>query len=285
MKLKKIASVLLSCAVAGMVFTGCGETPNAQNSAAADLKVGMIKNLNASENLYDDIIKQAEELGGRKVTNHKYSFYDSLTLLQMGVESGSIDEVSTYKNVANYLMAKNPNKFEIAPKHDYLKLSDNFAFAMRETDTELKNSVSAAIEAMQNDGTLENLTKTYITDLKLDEDPPAVAFETFDGAETLKIGVTGDLPPLDLILADGTPAGFNTALISELGKRLQKNIEIVQIDSASRAAALQSGKIDIAFWAIIPADTNLSGDVDKPQGVELSAPYFQDEIVHLELKK
>lgn len=284
MKLKKIASVLLSCAVAGMVFTGCGETPNAQNSAAADLKVGMIKNLNASENLYDDIIKQAKERAAIKITNHKYSFYDSLTLLQMGVESGSIDEVSTYKNVANYLMAKNPN-FEFAPKHEYLKLSDNFAFAMRETDTELKNSVNAAIEAMQNDGTLENLTKTYITDLKADADPPAVAFENFDGAETLKIGVTGDLPPLDLILADGTPAGFNTALISELGKRLQKNIEIVQIDSASRAAALQSGKIDISFWAIIPTDTNLPADMDKPQGVELSAPYFKDDIVHIELKK
>ena len=284
MKLKKIASVLLSCAFAGMVFAGCGEIHDAQNPSPPDLKVGMIKNLNASENLYDNIIKQAEERAAVKITNHNYTFYDSLTLLQMGIESGSIDEVSTYKNVANYLIAKNP-KFEIAPKHEYLKLSDNFAFAMRETDTELKNSVNAAIEAMQNDGTLENLTKTYITDLKADTDPPAVAFETFDGAETLKIGVTGDLPPLDLILADGTPAGFNTALISELGKRLQKNIEIVQIDSASRAAALQSGKIDISFWAIIPTDTNLPTDMDKPQGVELSAPYFKDDIVHIDLKK
>ncbi len=282
--MKKILTLILTALMA-VGFTGCGENNNAQNSLPPDLKVGIIKNLNASENLYDDMIKKAEELGGRKVTNHKYSFYDSLTLLQMGIESGSLDEISTYKNVANYLMAKNPNKFEFAPNHDYLKLSDKFAFAMRETDTELKNSVSAAVEAMQNDGTLENLTKTYITDLKPDEDPPAVAFENFDGADTLKVGITGDLPPMDLILADGTPAGFNTALLSEIGKRLQKNIEIVQIDSASRAAALQSGKIDISFWAIIPTDTNLPADMDKPQGVELSAPYFQDDIVHIDLKK
>ena len=284
MKLKKFASLLLSCAIAGSLFAGCGGDTSPAAKDSQEIKVGRIKSLNASEDLYDEIAKKVYERANIKLSNQQTIFYDNLSTLQMGLESGSVQEVSIYKCVADYLVAKNP-KFEIASSTNRIKLEDNFAFAMRAEDTDLKNSVSAAVEAMQNDGTLANLTKTYISDLKKDEDPPAVAFETFAGADTIKIGVTGDLPPLDFISADGKPAGFNTALLAELGKRLQKNIEVIDIDSAARASALSAGTIDISFWAIIPTSEDMPVDIDKPQGVELSAPYFKDEITHIDLKK
>ena len=98
--------------------------------------------------------------------------------------------------------------------------------------------------------------------------------------------MTGDLPPLDFVNTDGTPAGFNTALLAEIAKRLGKNIAVVQIDSGARAAALSSEQIDVIFWATVPLDdTLIPADVDKPEGVELSAPYFEDSVEHLQLKK
>lgn len=284
MKLKKIASVLLSCVVAGTIFTGCGENPTPHNDVPTSVKIGMIKNLNASESLYNDTLKKISERTNVNLTSHEYTFYDSLTLLQMGLESGSVNEASTYQCVAKYLMARNP-EFKIAPDHTHLKLADSFAFAMRADDTSLKDSVNAAITLMREDGTLDNLIKTYITDLNYQEDPPAVAFEHYDGADTIRVAVTGDLPPLDFVSADGKPAGFNTALLSELGKRLHKNIEVIDIDSAARAASLQSGKVDIAFWAIVPTGEDFPLDIDKPQGVELSAPYFRDDIIHISYQK
>lgn len=283
MNLKKITGILATCVMAGALFTGCGggDTP-AQNSG--DIKIGMIKHLNATETMMDELIKKAEEEANIKLSTHVTTFYDSLPLLQMGLESGSVDEASTYQCVANYLIARNP-QVEIAAGHNAAHLSDNFAFAMRAADTELKQQIDNAIAVMKSDGTLDNLTKTYITDLTGAEDPPAVAIEKFDGAEPLKIGVTGDLPPLDLVLANGEVAGFNTAMLAELGKRLHRNIEVVQIDSASRAAALTSNQIDVAFWAIVPAGDNMPMDIDKPEGTEVSTPYFRDEIVHIQLKK
>ena len=283
MKLKKFASLLLSCAIAGSLFAGCGgDSSTAQNSQ--EIKVGRIKSLNASEDLYDKVVAKVQERANIKISNYKTTFYDNLSTLQMGLESGSVQEASVYKCVADYMIAQNP-KLELAANNLPVKLEDNFAFAMRTEDTALKDSVNAAVEAMQNDGTLENLTKTYITDLNKNENPPAVAFETFAGADTIKIGVTGDLPPLDFVSADGKPAGFNTALLAELGKRLQKNIEVIDIDSGARATALIAGTIDISFWAISPTNEDTPVDIDKPQGVELSAPYFKDEIIHIDLKK
>lgn len=277
MKLKKLAGALVACAFAGTIFAGCG----GNSTPEPEIEIGMIKTLNVSEKLYEETIEKLEaELSDGKLIDHRYNFYDSLTLLEMGLESGSIKEASTYDCVGKYLMAHN-SAFEVLPEHNPLKLADNFVFAMRANDSALMTSVNEALSSMKTAGILDDLAKTYITDLKADEEPPAVAFEVFAGADTIKVGVTGDLPPLDLILPDGKAAGFNTALLSELGKHLQKNIELVQIDSASRAAALTSGKIDIAFWAILPVNKDVPPDIDKPNGIELSEPYFTDEIVHV----
>ena len=56
------------------------------------------------------------------------------------------------------------------------------------------------------------------------------------------------LPPMDYVSEDGTPAGFNTAILAELGKRMNKNFELVQVDSLGWAPALTSGKVDLVFW-------------------------------------
>ena len=74
-------------------------------------------------------------------------------------------------------------------------------------------------------------------------------------------------------------------MLAEIAKRLNRNIEIVQIDSGARAAALSSGQIDVIFWAVVPNGDNMPADIDKPDGVEFTVPYFKDDIAHLNLKK
>ena len=96
--------------------------------------------------------------------------------------------------------------------------------------------------------------------------------------------MTGDLPPLDYVSADNKPAGFNTAVLSEIGNRILKNIELINIDSGSRAAALASKQVDVVFWAIVPVSEIIPSDSDKPNGVILTEPYFKDKIVHVTFK-
>ena len=282
MKLKKFAGVLLSCLIAGTIFTGCGETPQTQSE---DIKMGLLRTLNADESTYNSMMAKFEENADIKLQHHQVIFYGDFQTLQLDLAAGKIDEISIYKCAADYLMAMNP-QIEIAKNHaGKKKIIDNIAFALRAEDTELKDAVNAAVDAMKDDGTLNNLIKNYITNFKTSGALPAVAFENFDGADTVKVGVTGDLPPMDLILDDDTPAGFNIAILSEIGKRLQKNIEVVQISTAERAKALISKKIDISFWAIIPTNEAVPLDINKPQGIELSTPYFTDDVVHIDLKK
>ena len=86
--------------------------------------------------------------------------------------------------------------------------------------------------------------------------------------------VTGDLPPLDYIGADGIPAGFNTAVLAEIGRRLGVNIELVSMQAGSRTLALTSNTADAVFWYMeTPGATD-----DLPEELLFSDPYFSWDI-------
>ena len=121
-----------------------------------------------------------------------------------------------------------------------------------------------------------------LIDLTHDQTPKVVTLPTFYGAETIKIGVTGDLPLLDYIRPDGVPAGFNTAILAEISNRIKKNFVLVQVDSGARVTALSSEKVDVIFWAVVSEDKRI-GDIDRPEGMIFTKPYFSDEIVHVRL--
>lgn len=275
---------LAAMCAAALLMVGCGGEKVADKPSGDVVKLGVLTHLNSTEESFGETLSNIEEETGSKAPKHLPKFYDSLKLMQLGIESGDIEAISTYKSVADYLVANN-NKFEIV-KHDALnKLEDSFCFAVRKDETQLKDDLNKTIGEMKSDGTLDELINDYITNVDKGETPPKVEIPKFEGAETIKVGVTGDLPPLDLILADNSPAGFNTAMLAEIAKRLGRNIEIVQIETGSRSAALTSKLIDVVFWVIVPLGNNkIPIDIDKPEGLELSNPYFQDNVALIKLK-
>ncbi|MBR3747172.1 MAG: transporter substrate-binding domain-containing protein, partial [Selenomonadaceae bacterium] len=233
MKLKKVAKLLLSCVLAGALFSGCGGGQQGGDDkpahGEAPIKLGMITHLNATETRMADILKMVQEESGIPVSKYNITYYENLNNLQMGLESGSVDEVSLYKCVADFALATN-DKFEVVKNDNLKNLADSFCFAVRKEDSALKDDLNKVIDE-------------YITKVDKKQVPPKIEIPMTEGAQTIKVGVTGDLPPLDFVNTDGTPAGFNTALLAEIGKRLGKNIEIVDIDSGARASALSSKQI------------------------------------------
>ena len=272
------------CAAA-LLMTGCGgDNASAPAQDTDKTKIGVITHLNASEIEYNNLMNKLDKsYRPSEASPAEYKYFDKMNDMQMAPDAKQIDMLSTYQNVANYMIQRN-EKFETLPAER--SLSDSFCFAVREGDKMLQRELNKAIKAMVNDGTLVNLSKKYITDLQDGAEPPAVPIAHIDGADTIKVAVTGDLPPFDMILADGTPAGFSTAVLAELSRRINKNIELVSVDSAARASILSSNGADVVFWVSVPKDTALiPAKIDQPEGVVLSDPYYQDTIAHIGLKK
>lgn len=282
--MKKFFAVI--CA-ACLLITGCGgsDKPSEPANDGGKATIGVITHLNASEIEYNDYMKKLEKTYRPSKANlsAEYKYFDKMNDMQLALESGQIDLLSTYQKVAEYMLQRSDNK-EILDSERHLE--DSFCFALRKGDTMLKNDLNKAIKEMITDGMLSNLTKQYITELKNGAEPPAVPITHIDGAETIKVAVTGDLPPFDLILADGTPAGFSTAVLSEISRRINKNIELINIDSNARASILTSKGADVVFWVAVPKDSTLiPADIDQPAGIAVSDPYYHDLITHVGLKK
>ena len=283
--MKKLFALLMTFAL--ILVTGCGSDSGGDKKSSDNepLKLGTIRYLNVTETLLDSYFEKAASRMNQTSSMRapKHVFFDNMNSMLAALQSGQIDALSTYECVGNYLTQQN-SSFEFVTK-GVPKISDGFCCAMLDDNADLKKEFDDAIAKLTADDTLKKLAKTYITDANY-SDLPAVDMPRFDGADTIKVAVTGDLPPLDFVRADGKAAGFNTAVLSAISQQLGKNFELVNIDSGARAAALASGEVDVVFWVALPHDeTVVPADFDKPEGVIVTAPYFTDEIVHVQLKK
>ena len=175
----------------------------------------------------------------------------------MGLTSGEVVALSVPDCTARYLCAANdqvqqvvlyhPEKAEGFARDMVDVLCNGYSFMMLEENSDLRDQFDQVIAEMKEDGTLEELIKRHITDVAESGETETVEFEEFDG-DPIRVAVTGSLPPMDYVAEDGSFAGFNTAILAEIGKRLGKNIELVQVDSVGRALALAQGNVDAVFW-------------------------------------
>ena len=209
-------------------------------------------------------------------------FYDSLLAMQMALRASQIDEIVLPEPVVMYLMANNPNEYEI--QFSLNMMPSTISFGFKAGNTALKKDFDEAIKAMKKDGTLMTIQERFITNVGAG-DPEEVKFTEFKGSKPIKVAVTGDLPPIDYIAADGRATGYNTAILAEIGKRLKRNVRVISVDAGGRSAALASERADVVFWyrntegikTPKKLGKNLKGVmVDSPvNGVILSEPYYE----------
>ncbi len=97
----------------------------------------MITRLNTDEKSMGDTLDKVAESFGVKDIKHLPKFYDNLKTMQLAVEAGEIEQISTFQSVANYLIASN-DKYELVENKNLEKINYVFCFAVRKEDTALK---------------------------------------------------------------------------------------------------------------------------------------------------
>ena len=241
--------------------------------------VGVLTMLNLTENEMLQY-RDAEAIAGKVLTDEGYFqmdpdrkpkkmdnqlhteiiFYDSLDAMLMALNARDIDELSVYYKTGQYLCATNDNLELLYTINADVEnkafaelvltgnMSNDFAFLMMDDKEALRDEFNNAIGDMKADGTMDKLINEQIEALVNGTEVKPVTMPVIEDTETVKVAVTGALPPMDYVAADGTPAGFNTAVLAEISQRIGKNIELVVVDSIGRATALSSGTVDAVFW-------------------------------------
>ncbi len=216
----------------------------------------------------------------------------------MALNAGDIGSMEIYQSVGRYLCATNDN-LRLGMCYDLSKarnafaqrvfstiLGNDFAFLMLEENAELRDQFSEAIAFMKADGTLDRLVQEQIEAVIAGGEAEPITMPVADGARTIRVAVTGSLPPMDYVAADGTPAGFNTAVLAEIASRTGLNIDLVVVDSIGRAAALASGTVDAVFWTRTSAEDAriraMSEAEFQTEKAEMEAAQTEEENVVIE---
>ncbi len=187
------------------------------------------------------------------------------------LRKGEIDAFPIAQFVAGYLLERNKD-FKAIPVVDAV-IEAQAVMAVRSDNIQLKASLDSAILILKENGTIAALEEEWITNLPANREPSFTDIPKYEGAPTYNVGVAGDLPPLDYIAANGVPAGFNAALLSEIAKILNINFEFVFVETQERFTALAAKKIDIVFCHF--HSTNTSFDELKDDSWVGTHPYFK----------
>jgi polar amino acid transport system substrate-binding protein len=81
------------------------------------------------------------------------------------------------------------------------------------------------------------------------------------------VGTSADYPPFESVDENGNFVGFDVALIEEIGRRLDLEIEIQDMPFDSLIAAVQEGKLDLAISAF-------NYDEERDRSVDFTEPYY-----------
>lgn len=277
MKLKLKEKIL--CAVLALILIS--------SPAVAEVKVGFLAKLNMTQDEFRSlVISERKKTGWHLMSlkhddGEKFYFFDSLAEMIMALNAGKIDEAVFPKIVGDYVLNVVPD-LTIASVTHVRTMALTFGFYDSEKGRSLQKEFTDALISLKKNGTLLDILKKYITEPVTDNPKgDKIQFEHFNG-KTVRVAVTGDLPPIDYVAEDGTPAGFSIAVLAEIGKILRKNIEVIDIDAGARTTALVSGRIDAVFWYETVKNSDIQ--IDVPGNVLLSEPYY-DWNMFLYLKK
>lgn len=213
-----------------------------------------------------------------------FKYYDSMTAMMLALNSGEIDEIDVSRSVGEYMTAVNPDYY-ISCVMRSGPVNYSFGFLSGDKGLALRDKFDEAVRSLMVSGRFAELQEDYIYDADFSSIAP-VKFSKFDGAETIKVAITGDLPPIDYVDAGGNAAGFNTAILAEIGRTLGLNIELVNIGHSAKTAALTSGRVDVVFWYMYISRRDGAVQLEIPEKVILSNPYYMTDIyVHVRKKK
>jgi len=262
---KQIRIISILIALTLLLFTsGCGAKDNAgavltPNSTTDDLRGKVLASFGTPipEDEFQALMN--EKIGGELKDLLVVPSPAEMALL---IENGQADAGATHVYNAKYITTRNPEL-------TYFTGTEMECSMVFKRGSGLKAPIDQALEELKQAGVLDALIDTWLSDEAMKQDPVPEELTVIPDAETIRVGISGTLAPMDYATADGKPGGFNVALFGEISKILGKNVEFITIDPDAKFMALSSDTIDLFFW-------NFYGYFIS-EDYEISEPYLSDQ--------
>ena len=254
---KWIISLLLALCLVPSAFA---QEATPQDVVTADTRLGILMDMLpklAGTSVREGDLKAEGAIRTLGEVTNVQTLSEGLMLLN----ADRVDALLSLYSTARYVAARNQGLATMQARYDL-----SMCMLAAADQQELIDALNHGIEGMVADGTITALWDEHVTKVIEGAEPVAVTLPDNPDGRKLRVGVSGDVPPMDYVSESGNPAGFNTAMLAELARRESLSVEIVQIDSGARFAALASGRVDLFFWQSRASGLtaeNYAGDIQQ----------------------
>jgi polar amino acid transport system substrate-binding protein len=248
-KLSAIAAIL----ILALSLASCGDSDkNSTISSAEDLPGKVI---GVQLGTTGDIYATDYEEEGSTVQRFKTGADAILALKQ-----GKVDCVIIDNEPANVYVSENDDLTIL----DEPFADEQYAIAVGKGNEALLNNINAALKAIIDEGTLENIKNNYIGENK--GKTPYVSPEGIVRQNgELKIGTNSEFPPYEYKEGDKV-VGFDIDVAQAICDKLGRELVIVDMDFDAILAAIASGKVDVGIAAMTVTE-------ERSQSVNFSTSY------------
>jgi polar amino acid transport system substrate-binding protein len=210
----------------------------------------------------------ADQFVLKKFPDARIKYYNTVIDCALAVKDGKADATSYDLPVLKNIAAKNTG-IEVLPE---LMFDDLYGFAMQLGNFELKAVIDSVLSEIRADGTYDDMMIRWFPD-KGDPAPmPEIKFGNRNGV--LRFGTSAVTEPMSFYDANRNIVGFDIEFASRIALRLDKELEIVDMEFGAMLPALISGKVDMI-------GAGLSITEERAKSVLFSESYYPSGIAAL----
>jgi polar amino acid transport system substrate-binding protein len=241
---------LLACAT---LATGCSERAKVTELAQLDglevaLPTGTV----------------ADQLVLAKLPQAKIKYFNSALDSAMAVKAGKADAAAYDEPILRNIAAKVPGLTVLAEPISV----DQYGFAMRQGDAALKAAVDGLVAEMKANGEYEQMRARWLPAQGAPAAMPAIPAGT---GEVLRFGTASVTEPFSFVDGSQQVVGLDIEIAARVAQRLNRKLEIVNMEFGGMIPALIAGKVDLIGACITITE-------ERKKSVLFSEPYYTGGI-------
>jgi polar amino acid transport system substrate-binding protein len=210
----------------------------------------------------------ADQLVLSRFPNAKFQYYNSVLDACLAVKASKADAAAYDEPILKNIAAKNAGLYLLPD----MITTDNYGFAVRPGEEELKAAIDEVVTELKDNGTYEEMMKRWLPEEGAPAQMPDIVPTGNEGI--LKFGTAAVTEPFSFIDGSQKVVGFDIELAMYIAQKLDMQLEVVNLDFGGMIPALTAGKVDMIGACITITD-------ERAKSVLFSEPYYTGGIAAL----
>jgi polar amino acid transport system substrate-binding protein len=207
----------------------------------------------------------ADKMALQRFPDAKIEYYNNVYDCALAVLSGKADGTVYDKPVLQNLVAKTSGGVVL----DELLMPDYYGFAIRKEDTGLKAVIDSVLQEIRTNGVYEDMSARWFPAQGAPGPMPDIESDGSGGI--VRFGTAAITEPMAFVDQDQKIIGFDIEFASRIAQKLNKKLEVVNMEFGALLPALISGKVDMI-------GAGLSITEERAKKVLFSEPYYNSGI-------